>query len=152
MVDKVERLTDLILALLDTSRPLSLNELADQIPGYPPVGEARRMAFERDKRLLREEGIIIEAHPLDGEAQMGYRIDADTFFLPDLDLSSEEQAALHLAVAGVHLADDSGGALSLARRRPERVPNSSPFLWGILVPPWLRQGARGRAKLPGRSN
>ena len=109
MVDKVERLTDLILALLDTSRPLSLNELADQIPGYPPVGEARRMAFERDKRLLREEGIIIEAHPLDGEAQMGYRIDADTFFLPDLDLSSEEQAALHLAVAGVHLADDSGG-------------------------------------------
>ena len=88
-IDKVERLTDLILALLDTPQPLSLNELADQIPGYPPAGEARRMAFERDKRLLREEGITVEAHPLDGDAQMGYRIDAKTFFLPDLDLSPE---------------------------------------------------------------
>ena len=108
-MDKVERLTDLILALLDTARPLSLNELGDQIPGYPEAGEARRMAFERDKRLLREEGITIEAIPIDGDAQMGYRIDRKTFFLPDLDLSTEEQAALHLAVAGVHVADDSGG-------------------------------------------
>jgi predicted DNA-binding transcriptional regulator YafY len=108
-VDKVERLTDLIFALLDTKRPLSLNELGDQIPGYPEAGEARRMAFERDKRLLREEGITIEAIPIDGDAQMGYRIDQKTFFLPDLHLTPEEQAALHLAVAGVHLADDSGG-------------------------------------------
>lgn len=108
-VDKVERLTDLIFALLDTNRPLSLNELGDQIPGYPEPGEARRMAFERDKRLLREEGIIIEAVPIDGDAQMGYRIDPKTFFLPDLHLTTEEQAALHVAVAGVHLADDSGG-------------------------------------------
>jgi predicted DNA-binding transcriptional regulator YafY len=108
-VDKLERLTDLILVLLTTSRPLSLNELADQLPGYPEAGEARRMAFERDKRLLREEGITVEAVPIDGDAQVGYRIDAATFFLPDLNLSPEEQAALHLAVAGVHLADDSGG-------------------------------------------
>jgi predicted DNA-binding transcriptional regulator YafY len=106
---KLERLTDLILALLDAPAPIPLSTLAEEIPGYPAAGEARRMAFERDKRLLREEGIDVEAVPIDGPEQYGYRIDPRKFFLPDLDLAPEEQAALNLAVAGVHLADDSGG-------------------------------------------
>ena len=106
---KIERLTDLILVLLDASQPIPLNTLAEEIPGYPPAGEARRMAFERDKRLLREEGIIVESVQIDGAEQYGYRIDQKTYFLPNLDLTPEEQAALHLAVAGVHLPDDSGG-------------------------------------------
>jgi proteasome accessory factor C len=106
---KIERLTDLILVLLDASTPIPLSTLAEEIPGYPPAGEARRMAFERDKKLLREEGIVVEAVSIDGPEQFGYRIDPRTFFLPDLGLAPDEQAALNLAVAGVHLADDSGG-------------------------------------------
>ncbi len=106
---KLERLTDLILVLLDASQPIPLSQLGEEIPGYPEAGEARRMAFERDKKLLREEGITVEAVAIDGPEQYGYRIDPGTFFLPDLDLLPDEQAALHLAVAGVHLADDSGG-------------------------------------------
>jgi predicted DNA-binding transcriptional regulator YafY len=106
---KLERLTDLILALLDAPSPIPLSTLAEEIPGYPAPGEARRMAFERDKRLLREEGIDVEAVPIDGPEQFGYRIDPRKFFLPDLALAPEEQAALNLAVSGVHLADDSGG-------------------------------------------
>lgn len=107
---KLERLTDLILVLLEARQPIPLNTLAEEIPGYPSEpGEARRMAFERDKRLLREEGIIVESVPIEGAEQYGYRIDPRTFFLPELALTPEEQSALHLAVAGVHLADDSGG-------------------------------------------
>ena len=106
---KLERITDLIFALLDARQPISLNQLATDIPGYPQGHEARRQAFERDKRLLREEGIVVESVAIDGPEQFGYRIDPATFFLPDLGLSTDEQAALNLAVEGVHLSDDSGG-------------------------------------------
>ena len=106
---KLERITDLILALLDAPRPIPLSQLSEEIPGYPEGHEARRQAFERDKRLLREEGIIVESVPIDGVEQFGYRIDPATFFLPDLGLDDAEQAALNLAVAGVQLSDDLGG-------------------------------------------
>ena len=105
---KLERLTDLILTLLDAKNPITLDEIAREIPGYPDGAEARRQAFERDKKLLRGEGIEIEAVAIDGPAQFGYRINPDTYFLPDLDLTSEEEAALNLAVAGVHMGNDSG--------------------------------------------
>ena len=106
---KLERITDLILALLDAPRPIPLSQLSEEIPGYPEGHEARRQAFERDKRLLREEGIIVESVPIDGVEQFGYRIDPATFFLPDLGLDDAEQAALNLAVAGVQFGDDLGG-------------------------------------------
>ena len=106
---KLERLTDLILALLDAPAPVPLSRIATEVPGYPEGHEARRQAFERDKRLLREEGIIVDAIPIGGEEQFGYRIEPTTFFLPDLGLEADEQAALNLAVAAVHIGDDSGG-------------------------------------------
>jgi len=106
--DRLERLADLVLVLMGTARPLTLDEIANEVPGYPTSREARRQAFERDKRLLREEGIPVRAEPLDGPDQFGYRVDADAVYLPDLDLSPEEEAALHLAVAGVELGHASG--------------------------------------------
>jgi len=59
----------------------------DEIPGYPTSHDARRQAFERDKRLLRDEGIDVAAVPVEGPGQFGYRIESDTFYLPDLALS-----------------------------------------------------------------
>jgi predicted DNA-binding transcriptional regulator YafY len=107
-LDRLERLTDLVLVLLNTNRPLTLSELARDVPGYPSTHDARRQAFERDKRLLREEGIPLLTETVEGPEQFGYRIDPDTFYLPDLHLTPDEQAALQLAVAGVHLGDPSG--------------------------------------------
>lgn len=107
-VDRLERLTDLVLVLLNTTRPLSLRELGDAIPGFPPEGEARRQAFERDKRTLRDQGIAVITEPIEGPEQMGYRIRPEDFYLPDLDLEPDEQAALNVAVAEVHLGDPSG--------------------------------------------
>ncbi len=107
-LDRLERVTDLLLVLLDTARPLSLREIADQVPGYPTTHDARRQAFERDKRLLRDEGVPVEVVPIEGEDQLGYRVDPDTYYLPDLGLEPDEQAALNLAVAGVHLGEPTG--------------------------------------------
>jgi proteasome accessory factor B len=107
-VDRLERLTDLVLVLLNTTRPLTLRELGDAIPGFPPEGEARRQAFERDKRTLRDQGIAVSTEAIEGPEQMGYRIRPDDFYLPDLHLDPDEQAALNIAVAEVHLGDPSG--------------------------------------------
>jgi predicted DNA-binding transcriptional regulator YafY len=124
-LDRLERVTDLVLVLLDTHQPLTLDAIAHQVPGYPAEHAARRQAFERDKRLLRDEGIPVQTERLDGHEQYGYRIDRESFYLPDLDLEPDEQVALHLAVAGVHLGDPSGrdallklGATGLGDVRP----------------------------------
>jgi proteasome accessory factor B len=108
MVDRLERLTDLVLVLLRDERPKSLREIAAEVPGYPAEGEARRQAFERDKRTLRDGGIDVSAVPIEGREQVGYVIRSEDFYLPDLDLAPDEQAALNLAVAAVHLGDPSG--------------------------------------------
>jgi len=109
MVDRLERLTDLVLVLLRDQRPKSLREIAAEVPGYPETeGEARRQAFERDKRTLRDGGIEVSAVPIEGPEQVGYVIRPEDYYLPDLDLAPDEQAALNLAVAGVHLGDPSG--------------------------------------------
>ena len=107
-LDRLERVTDLLLVLLDTPRPLSLREIATRVPGYPDAHGAQRQAFERDKRLLRDEGVPVLVETVGGEDQLGYRIDPDTYYLPDLGLEAEEQAALNLAVAGVHLGEPIG--------------------------------------------
>ena len=107
VVDRLERLTDLVLFLRE-GQARSLREIANSVPGYPPDGEARRQAFERDKRTLRGGGVEITTVPVEGRDQVGYLIRTEDFFLPDLDLETDEQAALNLAVAGVHLGDPSG--------------------------------------------
>jgi proteasome accessory factor BC len=124
-LDRLERVTDLVLVLLDTRQPLTLDAIAHQVPGYPSEHSARRQAFERDKRLLRDEGIPVLTQRLPGHEQYGYQIDRDSFYLPDLELEPDEQVALHLAVAGVHLGDPSGrdallklGAAGLGDVRP----------------------------------
>jgi proteasome accessory factor C len=124
-LDRLERVTDLVLVLLDTRQPLTLDAIAHQVPGYPSEHSARRQAFERDKRLLRDEGIPVLTQRLPGHEQYGYLIDRESFYLPDLDLEPDEQVALHLAVAGVHLGDPSGrdallklGAAGLGDVRP----------------------------------
>jgi predicted DNA-binding transcriptional regulator YafY len=110
-VDRVERLTNLLLVLLDARQAITLREIAETVPGYPTGADARRQAFERDKRTLREEGVVVTVEPgADGTA--GYRVRPEDYYLPDLGLAPDEQVALNLAVAGVHLDDRSGrGAL-----------------------------------------
>jgi predicted DNA-binding transcriptional regulator YafY len=101
-------MTNLVLVLLETSRPLSLREIASSVVGYPKGKEASRQAFERDKRALRELGIPISVEALAGEEQLGYRIHPEGYYLPELHLDPEEEQALSFAVAAVQLGGAAG--------------------------------------------
>ncbi len=106
--DRLERLTNLVLALLDTTRPLSLREITEEVDGYPAGKETARQAFERDKRALRDLGIPVTNVPIDGEEQVGYLIRPADYYLPELDLDEAEEAALAFAVAAVQLGGSAG--------------------------------------------
>ena len=94
--DRLERMTNLVLVLLETSRPLSLREIASSVVGYPAGKEASRQAFERDKRALRELGIPVSVEPLAGEEQLGYRIHPEDYYLPELHLEPGRGAGAQL--------------------------------------------------------
>lgn len=105
-MDALERLTNLVALLLETRQPLTLEQIADELDGqYPDGGVARRSTFERDKALLRAEGVPLRQKVLSGTAagQTAYWIDRADFELGDVDLSSDERQALQLALATVHL-------------------------------------------------
>jgi predicted DNA-binding transcriptional regulator YafY len=110
MPDRLERLVNLTATLLDTRRPLTLEELAERVePRYPQERAARRRQFERDKETLRELGIPIKVETADGfGSEQAYRIDAKEYYLPDLSLDDAELAALHLAVTAVRLEGGEG--------------------------------------------
>ena len=106
-MDKVERLTNIVALLLTTRRPLTLEEIADEVGGYPDRGETRRAAFERDKKTLRAEGVPLEVVTT-ADGGSAYRIDPNKYYLPPLDLTDDERVALNLAVAAVNIDGHTG--------------------------------------------
>ena len=104
-VDKLERLMNLVAVLLDTSRPISAEDLREQVPGYPEAGPTFHRAFERDKDDLREMGVPLVVEPVPGvdPPRDGYRIPRDEYYLADPGLAPDELAALHLAVSTVQI-------------------------------------------------
>jgi len=108
--NRLERLLNLTATLLDTRRPLTLDELAERLePAYPDDQSSRRRAFERDKETLRELGIPIAVEPMSSlGGEPGYRIHPDDYYLPDFQLTTDERAALHVAVSAVRLEGGAG--------------------------------------------
>jgi predicted DNA-binding transcriptional regulator YafY len=110
-VDRLERLLNLVAALIDTDRPLTAEEIAGRVPGYPSPGPTFKRAFERDKATLRAMGVPLEVivlEPLNPESPQGYRVRRQRYELPDPGLDPDEVAALHLAATSVRL--DGGDA------------------------------------------
>jgi predicted DNA-binding transcriptional regulator YafY len=110
-VDRLERLLNLVAALIDTERPLTAEDIAERVPGYPAVGQAFKRAFERDKATLRGMGVPLDVSLLDPqnpESPQGYRVRRQRYELPDPGLEPDEVAALHLAATSVRL--DGGDA------------------------------------------
>lgn len=104
-MNRLERLLNLVAALLHADRPLSRADILERVPGYGS-GESARRAFERDKEALRTMGIPLVVEPVaaaPGEAADGYRIPPERYRLPDPGLAPDELAALHLAVSTVRL-------------------------------------------------
>lgn len=121
-MDRRERLLNLLAALLDTSVGLTAQEIfTEPSLGYGGIGESSRKAFERDKASLRALGVPLEQ--VDFESDYRYRVDPDAYYLPDLGLSTDEVAALHLAVTAISLGTGAGeGALmKLGGREGDRA-------------------------------
>ena len=99
-MDRLERLVNLVAALLDTPRPLTREEIRQRIDGYSDDADAFRRNFERDKDLLRQMGMPLATEPLDPNHpdEIGYRIPREQYELPDPGL--DERRAGRLA-AGV---------------------------------------------------
>ncbi len=100
---RIERLINLIAALLETSRPMTADDIRTKIAGYEGgTLEAFRRSFERDKADLRALGIPIEVRRLDPLTEVeGYVIPKSLYYLPQLDLEPDELAALRLAAESV---------------------------------------------------
>ncbi|MGH2693872.1 MAG: helix-turn-helix transcriptional regulator [Actinomycetota bacterium] len=101
---RIERLINLVAALLDARRPMTADEIKEKIAGYDQDNrEAFRRTFERDKQDLREMGIPIEVVATDplADAADGYIIPKARYYLPQIDLEPDELAALKIAADAV---------------------------------------------------
>jgi predicted DNA-binding transcriptional regulator YafY len=135
-VHPLERLLNLVALLLNARRPLTFDDIREQIPAYgqDDPAAAKRM-FERDKDTLREVGIPVELAPTDvWDVEKGYRIPRERYYLPDIELTPDETWALFVAA---HMPGDDTEAESAFQKL------SAGSEGGVLA------AAAGRAPAPG---
>lgn len=104
-MSKLERLLKLLAVLLDTTQPLSAEDLRRRIGGYPENQASFRRTFERDKDDLRSMGVNIRVAPVPATEPPldGYIVDREEYAGQDPGLEPDELAALHLAAALVRV-------------------------------------------------
>lgn len=100
MTDRLERLINLVIALRESPRPMTAEDVRRRVAGYDQTRkESFRRAFERDKADLRAMGVPVESVPVGlRDDTAAYRIDPASYDLPPIDLAPDELAALALAV------------------------------------------------------
>ncbi len=97
---KVERLMNLVIALLSTHGYLTADRIRASVTGYGecPTDEAFSRMFERDKSELRDLGIPLETGRVSSmDPTEGYRVKRGAYALPDVDLTPDEAAAVAVA-------------------------------------------------------
>jgi predicted DNA-binding transcriptional regulator YafY len=108
---QLERVTNLLTLLLSARRHVTFDEIRNELRGqYPDNLVAARAAFERDKSLLRDEGVPIDSVVLGGDqaGTTGYRILRSDYELGDIDLEPDEAAALRVAVSTIRMGQSWG--------------------------------------------
>ena len=113
MIDRLERLINLVIALRETRRPLAADEIRRRVAGYGQEEyEAFRRMFERDKSDLRALGVPVETVDSGvGEDVEGYRIDPRAYDLPPVEFAEDELAALGLALQATGLMEQAASGL-----------------------------------------
>ncbi|MCV7093214.1 YafY family transcriptional regulator, partial [Mycobacterium interjectum] len=97
---KVERLVNLVIALLSTRGYITAEKIRSSVAGYSdsPSAEAFSRMFERDKNELRDLGIPLEVGRVSvTDPAEGYRINRDAYALPPVGLTPDEAAAVAVA-------------------------------------------------------
>jgi proteasome accessory factor B len=132
-INKVERLMNLVICLLATRQYLSAEQIRASVAGYQDSksDEAFNRMFERDKTELRDLGIPLETGRSSGFSPVdGYRINRDAYELPDIDLDTDEAAAVALAAAlwdSPELAATSNSALMKLRAAGVQMDSEAGF-------------------------
>lgn len=97
-----ERMLNLLALLTNSLRPLTFDEIMNRMGAqYPEAHEARRTAFERDKKVLRDLGVPFTMKTLGGAdaGKTAYAIDKSGYGLVDFGLTPDEMSALQEAAA-----------------------------------------------------
>jgi proteasome accessory factor B len=99
-ISKVERLMNLVIALLSTRTFISAERIRETVYGYSDSAsdEAFSRMFERDKNELRDMGIPLETGRVSQfDPTEGYRINREAYALPAVELTADEAAAVAVA-------------------------------------------------------
>jgi proteasome accessory factor B len=98
-IPAAERLLDLVIALVNTTAPMTKEHIRRSVAGYDaPSSEAFERMFERDKEILRDLGVpVVTVTSATHGDEQGYRIDPDTYALAPMDLSAAQLGVLGLA-------------------------------------------------------
>jgi proteasome accessory factor B len=99
-ISKVERLMNLVIALLSTRTFITAERIRETVFGYSDSGsdEAFSRMFERDKNELRDLGIPLETGRVSQfDPTEGYRINREAYALPAVELTADEAAAVAVA-------------------------------------------------------
>lgn len=97
---KVERLVNLVIALLSTRGYITAEKIRSSVAGYSESASAEAFSrmFERDKNELRDLGIPLEVGRASAwDPTEGYRINRDAYSLAPVDLTPDEAAAVAVA-------------------------------------------------------
>jgi proteasome accessory factor B len=123
----LERLLNLVALLLHARLPMTFTEIRAQLPAYAQqdLPAAKRM-FERDKDILRENGIPVELAPTDvWEVEEGYVIPKDRYYLPEIEFTPEEISALFVAAQTPGQGGEAEQAVRKLQVGAERGPLSA---------------------------
>lgn len=125
---KVERLVNLVIALLSTRGYITAEKIRSSVAGYSESASAEAFSrmFERDKNELRDLGIPLEVGRVSAwDPCEGYRINRDAYSLAPVDLTPDEAAAVAVATqlwSHPNSSPPPRGAAQTARRRRRRRP------------------------------
>lgn len=136
---RTERMLNLLFVLLNSSTPLTREQIRERVPGYGESNEAFERMFERDKAALRDLAIPVETKPVDlfHDDVLGYRIDRTDWLMPEILLTTQERAYLSLAASAWQNAQLSSAAKQAVSSVDAREQNSE-----ITVPVSLAKGRR----------
>src|SRR6202000_3002250 len=146
-VSKVERLMNLVIALLSTRSYITAEKIRSSVAGEADSAsdEAFSRMFERDKNELRDLGIPLETGRVSSfDPIEGYRITRDASSLPAVELTADEAAAVAVATQlweSPELITATQGALLKLRAAGVDVDPLAPI--PIASPPSGRGGIRG---------
>ncbi|WP_420625936.1 helix-turn-helix transcriptional regulator [Candidatus Poriferisodalis sp.] len=109
--DATERVMELMMYLLARDVPKTREQIWRDTGLYAPEGntdrllhQSARASFERDKALIRNLGVRI-TETIEHDGAMSYTIRRRDYFLPDLQLTPDEQLALRFAAARVDIGE-----------------------------------------------